>query len=249
MSRRLLALIAAAVLTATPAWPAPRTETVEEIVARHVSARGGLDKIRSIETLRQTGHVHAGADRDALVTRELKRPAKIRFEFKVQGVTSVFVSDGERGFKVSPLDGEMETVPLDDEVVQEAAEQADIEGPLVDWQQKGHRVELAGSEVVGGRKAYKLKLTLASGAVRHEYIDATSYQLVRTDSTRRVRGQAVAIETTYGDYKKSGGVFFPRRIEVTAAGRPNRLRVDVEKVEVNPPLPDARFELQAQAKP
>jgi outer membrane lipoprotein-sorting protein len=239
-SRAAIALVLT-VFAATLALPAKPPATVEEIVARHVAARGGLEKIRSIQTLRQRGRAHAGASREALVMREIKRPGKTRFEFTVQGVTSVFASDGKTGWKVSPLEGEMGVVPLSDEVVSEASEQGDIEGPLVDWQAKGHRVELAGRERVGDRETYKLKVTLASGAVRHEYLDPSSFLIVRTDSTRQVRGRPVEIQTTYGAHKKTGGVAFPRRIEVTAAGRPNRLRVDIEEVEVNPPLPDSRF--------
>jgi outer membrane lipoprotein-sorting protein len=248
---RLLPLAAAllavtAVAAAAPAAPSP---TVDEIVGKYVAGRGGLKKLRSIETLRQKGHANAGPNRDALVTRELKRPARSRFEFKVQGVTAVFLSDGARGWEVSPFDGDPEPRQLSDEVVSEAAEQADIEGPLVDWKAKGHQAELAGRETVGGRDTYKLKLTLKAGDVRSMYIDAKTYQLVRTDSTRTVRGRPVRITTTFGDFKKTGGVLFPRVVEVEAAGRPNRLRVVVDSVEINPPLSDARFELAVPPKP
>jgi outer membrane lipoprotein-sorting protein len=244
-----LSLVAVMLLAVTAVPGAAPSPTVDDIVARYVAARGGLKKIRSIQALRQKAHVSAGANRQALVTRELKRPSRTRFEFTVQGVTGVFVSDGERGWQVSPFSGVMESEALPDEVVNDAAEQADIEGPLVDWKAKGHQAELAGREVVGGRETYKLKLTLKSGAVRYEYIDAESSRLVRTDSTRQMRGRAVRIATTFGDFKKTGGVLFPRLIEVEAVGRPYRLRVVVDKIEVNPPLSDARFEMPAPNQP
>ncbi|MCI0409671.1 MAG: hypothetical protein L0191_14105 [Acidobacteria bacterium] len=72
--RKLLMLplaLALASSLATPAPPAP-TPTVDDIVARHVAACGGLKKIRSIQTLREKGRITAGANRQALVTRELK---------------------------------------------------------------------------------------------------------------------------------------------------------------------------------
>jgi hypothetical protein len=163
----------------------------------------------------------------------------------VQGVTSVFASDGKTGWKVAPLEGDTGPQALPDDAVREAWEQADIEGPLVDWRAKGHRVDLVGHEAVAGRDAYKLKVTLASGDVRHDYIDVKSGHLVRTDSTRQVRGRAVQMTTIYGDHKKAGGVVFPRRIDVSAAGRPQSLRVTVETIEVNPFLSDARFALPA----
>lgn len=234
-----------------PAVPFPAaapSPTVDDIVARHVAWRGGLKKIRAIQTLREQGRVSAGADRQGVVTRERKRPSRSRFEFTVQGVTSVFVSDGQHGWKMSPFDGDTGPSPLPDEVVAEAAEQADIEGPLVDWQAKGHKVELDGHESVGGRDTYKLKLTLKNGGVRYEYLDVKTLERVRTESTRTVRGRPVLIEITYGDYRKSGGVRFPHLIDVETAGRPQGLHVMVDTIEVNPPLSDDRFKLPGQAQ-
>ena len=183
----------------------------------------------------------AGAGRDGLVTREIKRPGKIRFEFTVQGVTSVFASDGQHGWKVAPLEGKTGPQPLPDEALIDSREQADIDGPLVDWKGKGSQIELVGREAVDGHDAYKLKLTLKSGGVLTAYVDVESASLVRTEATRHVRGKQVRIETTFGDYRKTGGILFPHLVEVRAAGRPQVLRVVVDKVEVNPPLSDARF--------
>ena len=85
--------------------------------------------------------------------------------------------------------------------------------------------------------------------VRHEYIDVKSLQLVRTESTRQLRGLPTQIETTFGDYKKSSGILFPHLIEIGAAGRPQRLRVVVDSIEVNPPLSDARFAMPIPVQP
>ena len=44
-----------------------------------------------------------------------------------------------------------------------------MEGPLVDYRRKGHKVELLGKEKVEGVDAYKLKLTLKGGEVKYIY--------------------------------------------------------------------------------
>ncbi len=226
--------------SAPPASPAP-SPTVDEIVGRYVAARGGLKNLEALRTLRQEGRVNAGAGRVGLVTREIKRPGRIRFEFTVQGVTSILASDGQRGWKVSPLEGETGPQPLPDEVLIDAREQADIDGPLVDWKAKGSQVELVGREAVDGRDAWKLKVTLKSGGVLTAWLDVESANLVRTEATRQARGKRVRIETTFGDFRMTGGILFPHLVEVRAAGRPQVLRIAVDKVEVNPPLSDARF--------
>jgi hypothetical protein len=94
-----------------------------------------------------------------------------------------------------------------------------------------------------GGAAHELKLTLKSGGVRRVWVDATTSLVVRLESTRRLRGHEVALETVFGDYRETGGVAFARTIETGVRGRPRRLRIVVESVEVNPVLDDSRFRM------
>jgi hypothetical protein len=218
-------------------------QTVDEIVARHVAARGGRQALAAVRTLRMTGRATEGPGRQAIVRREVARPGRIRTEFEFQGTTGVYAWDGTSGWRVSPLDGDFEPEPLPAEQAALAAEQADIDGPLVDWKAKGHRVELVGTEALPAGRAHHLKVTLKSGAVRDVWVDATTGLVVKTVSTRVWRGREVSLESTFGDYRETGGVEFPRSIETGVPGRPRRLVIVVENVEVNPVLDDARFRM------
>lgn len=218
-------------------------QTVDEIVAKHLAARGGAGKIAAIESLRITAKARAEGAREAVVVREVKRPDRIRLEFTAQGVTGVYAYDGGRGWRVSPFDGELAPEPMPPESTRSAIEWSDIGGPLVDWKAKGHRVELAGRESLEGREAWKLKVTLKSGDVRYLYLDAQSFLHVRTEATRNVAGRPIEMETTFGDFRETAGVLFPHAIEIGIKGRPRRLRILVQTIEVNPVLDDARFQV------
>jgi hypothetical protein len=230
-------LAAAALLASTTV----RAQTVEEIVARNVAARGGREALTAVRTLRMTGRAIAGPGREAIVRREIARPGRIRTEFVFQGTTGVYVWDGTAGWRVSPLDGSLEREPLSAEAAALSAEQADIDGPLVDWKAKGHAVELVGSAPLPGGAAHELRVTLKSGVMRHVWVDDATGLVVRTESTRKLRGHEMTLETVYGDYRETGGVSFARSIEIGARGRPQRLRIVVESVEMNPALDDSRF--------
>ena len=236
-ARSILAVVALVVP------PTVAAQTVDEIVARHVAARGGREALAAVRTVRMTGRAIAGPGRDAIVRREIARPGRIRTEFVFQGTTGVYAWDGSAGWRVSPLDGRLEPEPLPAEEAAVAAEQADIDGPLVDWKAKGHAVELVGKEDLPGGPAHRLKVTLKSGAVRHVWVDAATGLVVRTESTRKLRGREVTLETVFGDYRETGGVTFARSIETGVRGRPRRLRIVVESVEVNPVLDDSRFRM------
>jgi hypothetical protein len=222
---------------------------LEDVIARHVAARGGMARIKALQAVRMTGRATGSGGRVAVVTREVKRPGRVRMEFAFQGTTGVYAWDGERGFQVSPLDGKLDPEPLSAENAELAIEQCDLEGPLVDWKAKGHQVELVGREKVAGRDAFKLKLTLKGGAVRYQFIDARSYLLVRTEATRVIRGHSMDLETRFDDYRMVGGLRFPHRIDSGVRGRPRRLSVVVEKVELDPALDDARFRIPEPPSP
>ena len=227
-----------ALLLTTAAAPPP---AVDAIVARHVAARGGRSALLAVRTLRMTGRAIAGPGREAIVRREMARPGRIRTEFVFQGTTGVYVWDGAAGWGVSPLDGRLDVAPLPEEAAAISAEQADFEGPLVDWKAKGHRVALVGTTELPGGAAHDLKVTLSSGVVRHLWVDAATGLVVKSASTRKVRGHETQFEVLFGDYRETGGVLFARSIDMGVVGRPQRLHVVVDSVETNPVLDEARF--------
>jgi hypothetical protein len=248
MTRKILAVVALSLgtpcLVASPA----AAQTLEEVVAAHLAARGGVGSIRAVQSLRMTGHASAEPGTEAPVTREVRRPGRIRTEFSFQGVTGVYVLGGDAGWQVSPFGGSLEPEPMTADQEQAARDQADIDGPFIDASAKGLTLELTGRTTLDGRETYRVKVTSKGGNVRDYYIDATSRLIVRVDSTRVVRGTPMHVETTYTDYREVAGLMFAHAIEAGERGRPRRLRVVVDTVEVNPPIEEARFATPAGLK-
>jgi len=238
MRRYLKALPAVAVLCAACSLPSP----VDEIVTSNLAARGGQEKIQAIQSLRHTGTATASGGRIARVVREIKRPGLYRLEFSSQGTKSVFAHDGETGWHVAPLEGVFEPQEVTEETDADAGlDERDIEGPLVNWREKGHSVELVGRETLPGGEAFKLKVTLADGAIRYDYIDVASRLIVRSDVEETIRGRAVVLEETFSDFREVGGLVFPHLIETHVTDRPEFIRIVVETIELNPEIDDARF--------
>jgi hypothetical protein len=240
MWRYLKALPLLSALFVACSSPSP----VDEIVNSNLAARGGKERIRALHSIRATGTATASGGRVARVVQEIKRPGFYRLEFTVQGTTAVYAHDGEIGWHVAPLDGVLEPQAITPESDSEAGiDERDIEGPLVDWREKGHQVELIGSEMLPGGEAFKLKTTLADGGVRHDYVDLASRQIVRSEKTEMLRGRAVQLEVSYSDFRETDGLFFPHHIETQARDRPETISIVVDSYELNPELDDARFRL------
>jgi outer membrane lipoprotein-sorting protein len=244
MKRRVLILWAAAAIFCLPA----AAQTVDEVIAKTIAARGGLDKIKALQSVTFTGRIEIGQGMEAPFTLRVKRENQMRMEFTIQGMTATQAYDGKAGWQVMPFTGKTDAEPLAGDELKDAEEQADlIEGPLVDYKKKGNTVELLGKEDLEGSPAYKLKVTLKNGDVITDYIDADSYLEVKENSKRSIRGTETEIEETIGDYKAVGGLMWPYALEQGAKGSPQKQKIIIEKIELNTPLEDAMFKMPAAA--
>jgi hypothetical protein len=122
-------------------------------------------------------------------------------------------------------------------------EQADFDGPLVDYKAKGHTIELVGKEPVEGADAYKLKVTMKSGNVRYVYLDAESFLEVKVEAKRMMRGTEIEGESLMGDYRDEGGLMVAHSIDNGAKGSTMRQKLVIEKVEFGVALPDSIFSM------
>ena len=96
-------------------------------------------------------------------------------------MTGVNAYDGKTGWKIEPFEGKKDAESLSEEELKSIIEDSDLDGPLVNYAQKGNKVEYVGTEPVEGTDAYKLKVTTPDGDVRDYFID-TDY--VRADQDR-----------------------------------------------------------------
>jgi hypothetical protein len=149
--------------------------------------------------------------------------------------------DGKTGWQINPFQGSKVAEPMSPEELRDAEEQADLDGPLVDWKSKGHKVELVGKEKVEGTDAWKLKVSLKNGNVQNIFLDADSFLDIRIEQKRTVRGTEVESEQTIGDYKDVDGLLLAHAFETNAKGQPEKQKLTIEKVELNVPIDDARF--------
>ena len=221
-----------------------QAQTVDEIIAKNIQARGGLDKIKSLQSLRISGKISMGGFRAAFV-EENKRPFKVREEQILQGMVGIDAYDGKTAWHIVPWEGRKDPDLLSADDRKGLIEDADIEGQLVDYKNKDHRAEYVGHDSVEGTDCYKIKLTLATGDVQYHFIDADTFLELKVENELTIRGTVRYMETYYGDYEKVDGLYFPFAMESGAKGQSDRAKMTVEKILVNPALPDSRFAMPA----
>ena len=239
--RRLLLGMAGLALFAMPV----SAQTVDEIIAKYIKTVGGMEKIQAVKALRRTGKFMGGGGFEAAVIEENKRPNMVRQELTLQGMTQINAYDGKTGWKIEPWNGKKDPEMLGEEEMKQILEASDMDGPLVNYQQKGNKVEFLGLEPVEGTDTFKLKVTLASGDLYYYYMDTDYYVPIKIDTKRTIRGAEREYETTLGDYKEVAGWYLPYSVESGLKGSQIKQKITYEKIEANPPIDDTRFRLPA----
>src|SRR5690349_15229555 len=232
----LLSLVGLALIAA----PLP-AQSADDIIAKYIKTVGGMDKIQAVQTLRRAGTFNGGGGFEAAVLQENKRPNKVREEFSLQGMTGVNAYDGKTGWKIEPWQGKKDAEALSEEEMKEIVEDADFDEPLVNYRQKGNKVELLGTEQIEGTDVFKLKVTLASGDVRYYYMDTDYYVPIKIEMKRTIRGAEQEFETSLGDYKAVAGWYLPYSIETGRKGSDDKQKITMERIEANVAIDDGRF--------
>ncbi|HET6936354.1 MAG TPA: hypothetical protein VFI72_16040 [Candidatus Angelobacter sp.] len=220
-------------------------QTADELVAKNLQARGGLDKIKALTSVRMTGSLDDGGFKAALGS-ERKRPDLYRTTFTVQGMTQIQAYDGSTAWQISPFGGKKDPQLMGDDESRGLVEEADFDGPLVDAEKKGNKIEYLGHDQVDGDDAYKLKVTLKNGDIEYYYLDPDTYLEIQIETQQFIRGSVRERVTTLGSYKPVNGVMFPYSIESGPKNNPDaRARITIQKVEANVPVNEADFKLPA----
>lgn len=240
MLHRILLIVIAASLTPL----AVRAQTVDEIIAKNIEAHGGMEKLRSVQTRLMSGKFSAGSFK-AEVRQINKRPSGVRQEFVIQGLAQISAYDGATGWRVNPFEGRKDPERLSSDDTKSLEVDADIDGPLVDYERKGHKAELVGHDPVEGTDCYKIKLTLKNGDIRDYYLDTDSFLELKLETQSTVRGTIQEEETYYGDYEKVQGIYYPFAIESGQKGDTFRVKIAVDKIDLNVPVEDSLFAMPA----
>lgn len=258
-------LVSGGTLAADPAAQAPSL-TVAQVLERNAQARGGAANWRAVKSLSWSGKMEAGGNSRPTLAMpmskdkggmpaprpteqvqlpfvlKMERPRKSRLEIQFDGQTAVQVYDGEHGWKVRPYLNRHEVESFRPEELKAAAEQAEIDGPLLSFAERGASASMAGIENVEGSPAYKIALTYKDKRIQNIWVDAKSFLEVKMDGSPRVLdGRSHPVWIFLRDYKTVSGLMMPMRYTTTVQGVKSSESIVIEKVDVNPAIADALF--------
>jgi len=223
-------------------------QTADELINKNIQAKGGMEKIKAIQSIRTTGKLVGGGGFTAAVGQENQRPNLVRETFSLQGMTAVTAYDGSTGWQIQPFGGHKDPEFMGEDDLRDLQLDADFDGPLVDYKDKGNTVEYLGHDTVDGDDALRLKVTLKNGDIIYYYLDPDTFLEIRKEVQEFIRGTIRESVTEMGSYKPVGGVMYPFSIAQGSKANPAAQTTTVEKIEVNVPVNTTDFAVPASLK-
>lgn len=222
--------------------PLAAAQTADEIVKKALEARGGVAKLKAVQSERITGRISFAHGAEGVFVVELKRPLKMHVEISVEGQKIVRVYDGKSsGWMVNPFLETKDVQPMTPEDLKNISDESDFDGPLVDYKSKGNQIELVGKESLDDKLVYRLKLTNKNGEVRFYFLDAASFLVVKWQGMRKTGEQELPWESYFSDFQEVHGLKFPFRIDQGSPGTEMKQTLTAEKIEIDPQIDDSRF--------
>ena len=212
-------------------------QTADEVVAKHIEALGGKEKLATLKSLRMETNLSVqGMEIPVIVTRV--HNVGQRVDISAMGMDGYIINTPTAGWSYMPFMGQSAAEAMPEDQVKEAADELDLQGVLFNYQEKGNKVELLGKEDVDGTECFKLKLTTKAGKERTFFVDPKNYYILRTVAKAVVMGQEQEVTVNYGDYKKTEeGFVFAH----TIGGAFGQGDMTVTKLEINKPVDEKVF--------
>jgi hypothetical protein len=224
-------------------------QTADELVNKNIEAHGGMDKIKAVKTIRITGKLTAGGGFNAVTGQENVRPNLVRETFSLQGMTAITAYDGTTGWQIQPFGGHKDPQLMGEDDLRDLLLDADFDGPLVDYKEKGNTVEFLGHDEVDGDDALRLKVTQKNGDIIYYYLDPDTFLEIRKEVQEFIRGSVRESIVEFGSYKPVAGVMYPFAISQGSKANPAAQTTTIQKIEVNVNINPADFAVPRSLRP
>ncbi len=223
--RPLIAALAVLPMLAQQPDPA-----LDAVLQGWYATQGGLAKMKATRTRRVEGHFE-GLTAPASYVQTNERPNHYWLETTSGPDRRVKVFDGKNGFEVNALGLRRQLMP---EEIDEL--DTDFDGPLVDAQAKGIRLQLLGTQPLGYGRADAVKALLPGGEVRTFWFDVQTHHLLRQVNRRLIQDQLIETEIKYSDFHTVDGREMAFKVVAGPLGQPPAYTVVVDAMSFDKPV-------------
>jgi hypothetical protein len=225
--------ISAALLLTT--FASVSAQTADEVINKYIDAIGGKAKLLSLNRLKVEGQIEVQGVTIPFTMQSIHDKAN-RMDAEFQGMKIVEIVTPQAGWSMNGLQGQSALQPMSQEDLKTKVDALDLQDQLIDYAQKGHKVEMLGKDEADGNEYFKVKLTTKAGNDRIYFIDTKTYLPYKVENTMNVSGQEVKSEMKFLDYQTlENGIKMAFKQEV------GPMMMVFKKITVNPVIDESIF--------
>lgn len=213
-------------------------QDLDEILDNHFETIG-QKHLLNVKSMQATGKA-AQMGMEFPFTMMTKRPDKLKLIIEVQGSEIIQAYDGETVWAINPMTGSADPLDVTGPEADGLIESSDMDGQLWKYKEKGHQLELEGTEEVEGTEAFVLKLTKKNENIDYYYMDQESYLILKIKSKTIMNDSEVEAEALFSNYQEVEGYIMPFTIEQRYAGQ-TAMTIMMDEVKINMELDDTIF--------
>ncbi|MBN1996579.1 hypothetical protein JW935_03435 [candidate division KSB1 bacterium] len=218
---------------------------MDALLERHIYARGGMQALDSIQSIRMIGRNQLYGLDWTMMPLEicLSRDGKVRIDNYWFEGTIIQYCDRTKAVWKDPNTDRFEAMcEYQEQIVREWG---DWYGILLHPARYGAKTELLETESTSQGMCYHVRLTTLHFD-RYIFIHTQTFLIVKEVDSRLVDGVFITMEKYYNNYQVFKGVTFAMDIETSINGNPNYHYVFCD-IQVNPEFFDSLFERKTDA--
>lgn len=212
-----------------------QAQTADDVIDKYINALGGKEKLLSLNSVRMQGNINIQGTDVSLTITKLNNVG-IRTDIEVMGTSNYQIVTAAKGVSFMPVQGMSAPTDMTDDQFKASQVQLDIQSPLLNYKDKGNKVELLGTEKIDGEDNYKLKITYKNGLVSLYFIGSKNNRINKTSGKRTINGEEMDVETTYSNYKQTPDGFWFAYTTSSMQGETN-----FDKIEANIKVDESIF--------
>jgi len=214
-----------------------KAQTADEIINKHIEAIGGKENWKKVNSMKTEANLSIQGMDIPINIYQINNKA-YRQDFTAMNMTGYTIVKNDSGWSFNPMQGQSAPEPMTADQLKMQKDQLDIQGEFIDYNEKGHKLELLGKEDLDGTEAIKIKMIRKSGNESIYFFDPKTYYVIRVSSKIKMNGQEMDQVANLSNYTKlPEGIVVPFSMELPGAPAP----VIIKKVEVNPTLDQSLF--------
>lgn len=211
------------------------SQTVDEIVNKHIEAVGGKENWAKIKSLRTESKMKAQGADIKFVTVQIDKKAR-RSDIFVMGMVGFNIITTTEGWNYSPWAGHTKSEAMTTDDVKNSQDDLNLQDEFLTYKEMGKKIDYYGMDDIDGTECHKLKMTDKDGKETTFYIDPTNYFVIKKTQKMMADGQERENSSFFSDYKKlDEGIVYPMGVSSGWS------EIETVKLEINPKVDESVF--------